>query len=89
LRNDLSYGVYIYAWPMQQLLAVCGLVVLPPPVFFVIATACTVPLAAASWFTIEKRALLLRHRIHVDGARRQRLRRWAKPVGVPRDPGPT
>ena len=25
LRTDLSYGVYIYAFPMQQLLIVCGL----------------------------------------------------------------
>lgn len=83
LRNDVSYGVYIYAWPMQQLLAVCGLAVLPPAVFFLIATACTVPLAVASWFAIEKRALLLRHRIHVDGARRKRQRRRERTVAPP------
>ena len=27
LRTDLSYGVYIYAWPVQQLLVICGLAV--------------------------------------------------------------
>ena len=30
LRTDLSYGVYIYAWPMQQLLIICGLAILNP-----------------------------------------------------------
>ena len=38
LRTDLSYGVYIYAFPMQQLLVICGLAILNPFVFAVIAT---------------------------------------------------
>jgi peptidoglycan/LPS O-acetylase OafA/YrhL len=62
LRTDLSYGTYIYAFPTQQLLAVCGLARLNPLVFFVIATTATLPLAALSWFLVEKPALSLKSR---------------------------
>lgn len=63
LRNDLSYGVYIYAFPIQQMLATFWLVRLNPVVFFVIATAATLPVAASSWFVVEKRATALKTRI--------------------------
>lgn len=62
LRTDLSYGVYIYAWPLQQLLVICGLGFLHPVVFTVLAGAATLPLAALSWFLVEKRALALKSR---------------------------
>lgn len=62
LRTDLSYGVYIYAWPLQQLLVICGLGFLPPFAFAVVAAAATLPLAAMSWFLVEKRALSLKAR---------------------------
>jgi len=60
LRNDLSYGMYIYAWPMQQFLVVCGLAFLHPMVFAVVAAVATLPLAAFSWFLVEKPALSLK-----------------------------
>jgi peptidoglycan/LPS O-acetylase OafA/YrhL len=63
LRTDLSYGVYIYAYPVQQLLAILGLVALNPFAFFAVATAATAPLAAASWFLIEKPAMSLKSRL--------------------------
>lgn len=63
LRNDLSYGMYIYAWPVQQLLAAAGLIWLDPRLFFVVATACTVPLAAFSWFVVERQAMKLKRRV--------------------------
>lgn len=63
LKTDLSYGVYIYAFPMQQLLAVAGLASLNPMAFFVISTAVTLVPAAASWFLVEKRALALKTRL--------------------------
>ncbi len=62
IRNDISYGIYIYAFPIQQLMATFGLTRLHPVVFFVVATICTIPLAAASWFVVEKRAMALKHR---------------------------
>lgn len=78
LRTDLSYGVYIYAWPMQQLLVICGLGFLPPLAFAVVAAIATLPLAALSWFLVEKRALSLKSRF------KRRARGWADTgVGAP------
>lgn len=71
LRTDLSYGVYIYAFPTQQLLAVFGLTFLHPALFFVVAFIATLPLAAMSWFGIEKPAMSLKRRLQ---------RKWAAPA---------
>lgn len=68
LRNDLSYGMYIYACPVQQVLAAAGLIWLHPPLFFVVATVCTVPLAAGSWFLVERHAMNLKHRVRRPAA---------------------
>jgi peptidoglycan/LPS O-acetylase OafA/YrhL len=61
-RNDISYGVYIYAFPVQQLLALSLGHRLPLELSVLLAIACTLPFAAASWFLVEKRALALKHR---------------------------
>ncbi len=63
LRTDLSYGLYIYAFPTQQTLAVCGLTTLNPFAFFLLSTISTLPLAALSWFVIEKPSLALKRRL--------------------------
>jgi peptidoglycan/LPS O-acetylase OafA/YrhL len=63
LRTDLSYGVYIYAFPIQQLLVIGGLAFLNPFVFAVIAAIATLPLAALSWFLVEKPATSLKSRL--------------------------
>jgi peptidoglycan/LPS O-acetylase OafA/YrhL len=68
LRTDLSYGMYIYAFPVQQLLAMCGLVGLNPFLFFVVSAIATLPLALLSWFLVEKRAMSLKSRL---------LRKWS------------
>lgn len=62
LRTDLSYGVYIYAFPIQQLLVIAGLVTLNPLVFALIAAVAVLPVAASSWFLVEKPALSLKSR---------------------------
>lgn len=51
LPADLSYGLYIYAFPLQQVLAAHGMLSLWA------SMAVTLPFAAASWFLIEKPAL--------------------------------
>lgn len=63
LRTDLSYGTYIYACPIQQVLVIAGLGTLNPLVFAIIATTVTLPFAAMSWFLIEKPAMRLKSRI--------------------------
>jgi peptidoglycan/LPS O-acetylase OafA/YrhL len=63
LRTDLSYGVYIYAFPTQQLLASCGLATLNPIVFAGLSVTAIVPLAALSWFLIEKPSQSLKSRL--------------------------
>jgi peptidoglycan/LPS O-acetylase OafA/YrhL len=69
LRTDLSYGTYIYACPIQQLLVIAGFSALNPLVFAIIATVATLPLAVLSWFVIEKPAMRLKSRITRKGAR--------------------
>lgn len=55
--GDFSYGVYLYAFPVQQILVQ----LLPPGLngwwLAVWASIVTVALAAVSWFLIERRAL--------------------------------
>ncbi|UUO01971.1 acyltransferase [Mycolicibacterium novocastrense] len=72
LPTDLSYGVYIYGFPLQQLLLFAGLDV-HPLLFALISVAVTLPMAALSWFFVEKPALRLKNRIK---------RRESLPVGA-------
>jgi peptidoglycan/LPS O-acetylase OafA/YrhL len=60
LRNDLSYGVYVYAFPIQQALLMAGLGSIGWAAFACLSVACTLPLAAASWFAVERPAQSLR-----------------------------
>lgn len=54
LPADISYGLYIYACPVQQVLAMSGPVGIWPSLLI------TTPLAVASWFLIEKPVLRLK-----------------------------
>jgi peptidoglycan/LPS O-acetylase OafA/YrhL len=60
-KNDISYGMYIYAFPVQQLIvtALPGQQ-LSQPGYILLAIVATVPLAMASWFAIEKPAMRLK-----------------------------
>lgn len=59
-RHDVSYGLYLYGWPVQQL-------ILPhadwhPLTHAAAATAIALVFAALSWFLVEKPALTLKRR---------------------------
>lgn len=56
-HHDVSYGMYVYAFPVQQLLAVFGLSILGPALFSGVAFVITFALALGSWFFIERPAL--------------------------------
>lgn len=60
--GDLSYGIYLYAWPVQQL----GVWALgkdrPYPLLLVVSVIGATALAWFSWHLVERRALLLKPR---------------------------
>lgn len=57
-RDDLSYGIYLNAWPIQQLLI--AFVSLDAPMLTALALAICVPLAMLSWRCIERPAMRLK-----------------------------
>jgi len=63
-RHDISYGVYIYAFPVEQLLVLTGIQERGLLLYDVVALACTVPLATASWLLIERPAMRRARRSH-------------------------
>lgn len=52
-RWDLSYGVFLYGFPVQQLLAVAGAQRLGFVAFAALSVAATLPFAAFSWRCVE------------------------------------
>ncbi|GAA4974553.1 acyltransferase family protein [Actinoplanes utahensis] len=56
-HSDYSYGFYIYAFPVQQLLALLGVPKLGLVVYVLLATAGTFALAIPSWHLIERPAM--------------------------------
>ncbi len=61
-RHDISYGVYLYAFPIQLLLTAYGIPKLGFLPYVAITVALTVPLALMSWLMVERPALRLRNR---------------------------
>jgi peptidoglycan/LPS O-acetylase OafA/YrhL len=75
--GDFSYGIYLFAFPVQQsLVHMFG--IMSVPVFAGLAFAVTLFLAAASWHCVEKPALAWK-------TRRFRLARSPLPVDVVED----
>ena len=60
LRHDLSYGVYVYGFPVQQALLVLGLGGLGWAGFTLVSALVVLPLAALSWVLVERPCLRLR-----------------------------
>ena len=60
MRNDVSYGIYIYGFPIQQSLVMLGVAGIGWFAFAIIGLAATVPLAALSWSIIERPSLRLK-----------------------------
>lgn len=59
-RRDLSYGLYVYAWPAQQLVLLLGAAAWPVAAFGLVALGLALLLAWASWTWVESPALRLK-----------------------------
>ena len=60
--GDISYGVYLYGWPIQQALQA----LFPTTAFWLmlpVALALTCAVSVVSWLVVEKPALRLKERI--------------------------
>jgi peptidoglycan/LPS O-acetylase OafA/YrhL len=60
-KTDVSYGVYLYAFPVSQLVAAAGLNGLGYGPYVAVVGAVVLPLSLASWWLIESPALRLKH----------------------------
>jgi peptidoglycan/LPS O-acetylase OafA/YrhL len=61
-KPDLSYGVYVFAFPVQQIIA-NYLFPHSNYTFFLLGMIAVIPLAGASWYLVEKPALGLKYRV--------------------------
>ncbi|MGY4648857.1 acyltransferase family protein [Mycobacterium sp. URHB0021] len=61
-KFDISYGVYIYAWPVQQLVVLTGGARMPLIAYILIVFIGTLPLAFLSSWLVEPPAMRLKHR---------------------------
>lgn len=60
MKNDISYGMYIYSWPVQATIFCYFLkqgINCPILLFFIISAGITAVIALLSWFLIEKPCL--------------------------------
>lgn len=62
-KNDISYGVYIYGFPIQQTLSLFGFYRHGYLLYLTLSVIMTIPFAAASWWLIERPALGSRRRL--------------------------
>lgn len=60
-KTDLSYGLYLYGWPMQQLALLAGAATVATNT--AVATAFAFACAALSWFLVERPALEWKRRL--------------------------
>ena len=70
LREDYSYGVYIFAWPVQQTLVYQAARIefaLGPRTLFIASAVLSFAFAVVSWHLIEKNALRFSHSSRMSG----------------------
>ncbi len=59
--GDLSYGIYIYAFPIQQIIAASAIRQIGPAASLAATIVLTLPAALLSWHLVEKPALRLKN----------------------------
>lgn len=63
LRTDLSFGLFLFGFPVQQLLLTLGWDSPHPLPFFVVSVLATIPLACVSWYAVERPAMNWKRRL--------------------------
>lgn len=66
--GDFSYGIYVYAFPIQQAIVARLGTSIHPAKFFALAFACTLVVSIISWHAIEKPCLKLKKRKRAMGS---------------------
>ena len=61
-KADISYGLYLYAWPVQILL-LWYFRSISPWLMFIVTVPIAMGLAYLSWYLVEKPALALKPRV--------------------------
>jgi len=74
--GDFSYGVYLYAFPVQQLLVMSAGGRMAPLELFALATPISLLLGCISWFLVERHFVLQRHLKRV-GENQPRLAKYS------------
>lgn len=64
--GDLSYGMYLYGWPIEQVVRLIGGTTVPWWVVFSVSLILAICAAAASWTFVEGPALKLARRLSVQ-----------------------
>lgn len=67
--GDFSYGIYLWAWPVQQSLVVAIGKEAPIAIHLALALLCTFVLAAISWHLVEKPALRMKTEVQPPARR--------------------
>jgi peptidoglycan/LPS O-acetylase OafA/YrhL len=70
---DLSYGVYLYGWPIAQVLLFASAQRLGPMTLFILSMCLTLPVAFVSWRYIEWPSLMLAARAEREWGNRARV----------------
>lgn len=68
MKADISYGVYLYATPVQLIILHTIGQSFSFPSFFLFSLVCTVAVALLSWYLIEKRALSFKNSFKLNQA---------------------
>ncbi|MEQ1790387.1 MAG: hypothetical protein ABL857_08080, partial [Rickettsiales bacterium] len=62
--GDFSYGLYIYAWPVQQTVAIMfDLKDEMFPIYMIVSFVVALIFAVFSWHVIERPAIMLKHKL--------------------------
>ncbi|MDR0946009.1 MAG: acyltransferase family protein [Bifidobacteriaceae bacterium] len=91
--QDISYGIYIYGFPVQQVLAMAHVQSHGYFPYMLASLLCTIPCAIASWVIVEKPAMAwVRERkayprLHHDATPSRHLRPQPLPATPPRPTG--